>query len=181
VTAFRPTRLLAALALFAACLALAACGAEESKTGVHEGQPVELGDLEYNVLFARYLNPDDVEDREYLEGQPAPTADQLYLGVFVQVVNNSKESEEAIPEDWILLDSEENEYHPLESESAYALRLGDSVGPEDQVPALDSTPEVGPIEGSMVLFVISDETTEARPLELEIPGEDGPAIVELDI
>ena len=33
----------------------------------------------------------------------------------------------------------------------------------------------------MVLFSITDEATEERPLELEIPGEDGPAKVELDI
>jgi hypothetical protein len=174
----RPSLALAGLAF---CLALASCGLEESKTDIREGEPVELGDLQYNVLFARYLNPDDVEDREYLIGQPAPQPDQLYLGVFVQVLNKSKESGQTIPPDWTLVDSEDKEYFPLPSESPYALRLGGRVGPEDQVPALDSTPEVGPIEGSMVLFVITDETTEYRPLELEIPGEDGPAIVELDI
>jgi hypothetical protein len=177
----RPSRLLAALAAFAACLVLAACGSEESKTGIREGEPVELGDLQYNVLFARFLNPDDVEDHEYLAGQPELEPDQIYLGVFIQVLNKNKEGPETLPTDFTLLDSEDTEYHPLESDSAYALRLGGSVGPEDQVPALDSTAEVGPIEGSMVLYVITDETTERRPLELEIPGEDGPAIVELDI
>lgn len=181
MNASRLTRLLAAAVALAACLALAACGVEESKTDIREGQPVELGDLEYNVLFARFLNPDDVEDREYLVGQPAPEPDQIYLGVFVQILNKGKESAQTIPADWTLVDSQENEYFPLPSESTYALRLGDSVGPEDEVPAIDSTPEVGPIEGSMVLFSITDETTEARPLELQIPGEDGPAIVELDI
>lgn len=181
MTAPRITRLLGAVVALAACLALAACGLDESKTDIREGEPVELGELQYNVLFARFLNPDDVEDSEYLVGQPQLEPDQLYLGVFMQLLNKDKESSQTIPADLTLIDSEENEYFPLPSESAYALRLGGSVGPEDQVPALDSTAEVGPIEGSMVLYVITEETTEARPLELEIPGEDGPAIVELDI
>jgi hypothetical protein len=181
VSSRRCTSLLGAFAALAAGLVLVACGLDESKTDIREGEPVELGELQYNVLFARYLNPDDVEDREYLVGQPAPEPDQLYLGVFVQVLNKGKESAETIPPDWTLVDSKDNEYFPLPSESAYALRLGGSVGPEDQVPALDSTAQVGPIQGSMVLFVITDETTEARPLELEIPGDDGPAIVELDV
>ncbi len=181
MTAPRLTRLLAALAALSLCVTLGACGLDESKTDIREGVPVELGELQYNVLFARYLNPDDVEDREYLVGQPAPGPDQLYLGVFVQILNKDKESAQTIPADLTLVDSEENEFFPLPSESPYALRLGGSVGPEDQVPALDSVAEIGPIEGSMVLFSITDETTEARPLELFIPGEDGPAIVELDV
>lgn len=181
MTPSRLTRLFGALAALAICLALAACGLDESKSDIREGEPVELGGLQYNVLFARYLNPDDVEDREYLVGQPAPAPDQLYLGVFVQVLNKDKENAQTIPPEWTLIDSQEEEYFPLLSESSYALRLGGSVGPEDQVPALDSTAQVGPIQGSMVLFVISDETTEARPLELLIPGEDGPATVELDV
>ena len=156
------------------------CGASDEGLEVEEGVPVELGELQYTVLFSRFLNPDDVEDREYLLGQPAPTPDQLYLGVFVQILNKNKEESEAIPADWVVTDTEHNEYRPLPSESSYALRLGAAVGPEDQVPALDSTPNVGPIAGSLVLFSIPDSATENRPLELTIPGEGGPATVELD-
>jgi hypothetical protein len=173
-------RLLAAGAAFVVCLAIAACGAEDESLEVEEGVPVELGELQYTVLFSRFLNPEDVEDREYLVGQPAPTPEQLYLGVFVQVLNKSKEDSQTIPPAWIVTDTEHNEYRPLPSESPYALRLGASVGAEDQVPALDSTPDVGPIAGSLLLFLIPDSATDSRPLELTIPGQGGPATVELD-
>jgi hypothetical protein len=176
-----PARLLTAIGVLAIALAVTACGASEDETHVSEGEPVELGPLEYNVLFSRFLNPDDVEDRAYLVGQPPPPPDQDYLGVFVQVVNEDDENAHEIPTDWTLLDSSDNEYHPVPSQSPYALHLGASIGPDDEVPALDSSPQVGPIEGSLVLFLVPDSVTEDRPLELTCPGEGGPATVELDV
>ena len=167
-------------ALLALSPALVACGASNDETDVSEGIPVELGDLQYNVLFSRYLNPNDVEDREYLLGQPPPGPEQLYLGVFVQIVNKNKDAPEQIPSGWVVNDTEDKTYSPLPSESPYALSLDTPVGAEDQVPALDSTPQVGPISGSMVLFAIPDSATDNRPLELTIPGPEGTATVRLD-
>jgi hypothetical protein len=172
--------LLPALAVLALSAGLAACGTTEDKQDLAEGEPFELGELQYNVLFSRFLNPDDIEDAEYLAGQPPPDPDQLYLGVFVQILNKNKESPETIPSGWVVTDTDENNYLPLPSESPYALHFDSQIPPEDQVPALDSTPEVGPIAGSMVLFTIPDIATESRPLELIIPGEGGPAKVHLD-
>jgi len=173
--------LAAVVALSLASIALAACGSsEDEKTGLIEGEPVELGNLEYNVLFSRFLNPNDVEDSQYLVGQPAPKSDELYLGVFMQVQNTGDESEQ-LPSSVTVSDTEDQVYRPLPSDSPYALQLGAPVGVEDQVPAIDSPPQVGPIEGSMVLFRIADQSTEDRPLTLLIPGEGGPAEVELDI
>jgi hypothetical protein len=183
MTVSRPGRalcLLAALAALALPLALGACGVKEG-TDVSEGQPVQLGELQYNVVFSRLLNPDDVEDAEYLTGQPAPKPDQLYLGVFVQILNKSHSDSLAIPSGWTITDTDGTNYYPLPSDSPYALKLGDKVGPEDQAPAEDSTPEVGPIEGAMVLFTIPDAATELRPLTLSIPGSGGPAEIELDM
>ncbi len=171
--------LVAALASFLAVLALAACGEEEKE--VFEGEPVELGELEWNVLFSRFLNIDDVEDREYLVGLPEPPADAAYLGVFVEVANEDEDSAHPLPEVLNVIDTEHKVYESIPSESLYALRLGTEVGPEDQVPTVDSTAQVGPIKGSMILFLIPDEAAENRPLELEIPGQDGPATVELDL
>lgn len=42
-------------------LAIAACGEEETHEVV-EGEPLELGELSYNVQLTRFLNPDDPED-----------------------------------------------------------------------------------------------------------------------
>lgn len=172
--------LLAALALCVAALALVACGDEE-KEGLMEGEPVELGELEWNVLFSRFLNPNDVEDREYLVGLPEPPADAAYLGVFVEVMNEDSDSAHLLPASLTVTDTEHQAYDSIPSESAYALRLGTAVDPEGEVPEIDSTAQVGPIKGSMALFLIPDEASENRPLELVIPGQDGPATVDLDI
>ena len=177
----RLLRLLPALAVLALSAALVACNTSEDKANLSEGQPVQLGDLQYNVVFSRVLNPNDTEDHEYLVGQPAPKPDQLYLGVFVQILNKNKNSPVTVPSGWTITDTDHNVCYPLPSRSPYALHLGSPIGPEDQAPALDSTPQVGPIEGSMVLFSIPDSATEVRPVTLIIPGQGGPAEVELDI
>jgi hypothetical protein len=162
--------------------ALTACGGSTTNDlNVTEGQPVQLGDLQYNVLFSRFLDPYDLEDREYLVGQPPPTANQLYLGVFVQIINKNKDSSTVLPSGWTVVDTEHNRYQPLPSQSPYALHLGEPLGPDDQAPALDSPAQSGPIEGSLVLFSVPDAATQNRPLELLIPGPGGPATVTLDI
>jgi hypothetical protein len=176
----RPLLLIAAVALLLLSIGVSACGKEENSKDTVEGVPVELGDMQYKVLFSRFLNPYDVEDREYLVGQPAPGADSHYLGVFVQIVNKSKDTDGTIPSGWVINDTQDDSYFPVTSKSPYALAFGDSVGPEDQVPALDSTPQGGPIGGSMILFEIPDSANDNRPLEMEIPTPDGTARVRLD-
>ena len=53
--------------------AFAGCGIDdyihEAET---EGVYVDVGNLVYQVQLSRFLNPDDVEDREYLMGLPPP-------------------------------------------------------------------------------------------------------------
>jgi hypothetical protein len=59
----------ALLAALVACLAaLAGCGAEEEEGHAVEGEPLELGELLYNVQITRFLNEESIEDRAYLEG-----------------------------------------------------------------------------------------------------------------
>jgi hypothetical protein len=180
MTARRLIRILPAIAVLAAAAALAGCGASGT-TSVSEGEPVQLGNLQYNVLFSRFLNPDDVEDHAYLVGQPASGPDHLYLGVFLEIINKDKGARQTIPSDMYVVDTQHNTYDPLPTKSPYALRLGGSIGPEDQAPALDSTPQVGPIGGSLVLFLIPTAASQDRPLKMIIPGTDGPATVQLDI
>ncbi len=179
----RPLRALAAALLAVGLsLAIAACGSSsEEKTGLAEGEPVSLGNLQYNVVFSRFLNPHDIEDHEYLVGQAPPPADGAYLGVFVQIINKSHDRHEPIPGEFKVVDTEDQEFTSLASDSIYALPLGGSIGPEDVAPALDSTPQVGPIGASLVLFEIPDAAAENRPLQFVIPGTDGPASIDLDI
>lgn len=173
--------LLVAMALgLLASLAFAACGSEH-ELEVAEGEPVELGNLHYNVVFSRFLNPEDTEDSAYLVGQPPPAEGESYFGIFVQVENEGDEAQR-LPESFTITDISGAEYEAIESESLYALRLGARVGPEDEIPALDSTPRQGPIQGSLVLFEIPQSAAENRPLVLEIPGPaDEHAEVTLDL
>jgi hypothetical protein len=160
---------------------LAGCGAEVDEVDVAEGEPLELGPLHYNVVISRFLNPDDTEDKLYLVGQPPPAAGQLYLAVFMQVQNEG-DDEQSIPSDFTVVDTLDNRYRPIESDSDYALELGGRIGPDEGLPLPDSAAGSGPIQGLMVLFKINDASTENRPLDLEVPsitGENGR--VELDI
>ena len=172
---------LAALTLVLLALGTTACGYESHETEVVEGEPVALGDLQFNVTFSRFLNPADNEDSAYVVGQPEPPPGSTYFGVFFEVQNESNETR-TLPTEMHITDADGEKYEPLESESLYALEFGGEVEPEEQVPVLDSTAQLGAIEGSLVLFLLPEEASENRPLILHIPGEDGEeAEVTLDL
>lgn len=173
--------LLAALALALVSVGVAACGYESHETEVVEGEPVELGELKFNVTFSRFLNPADNEDSAYLVGQPPPPDGSSYFGVFFEVQNESSEPQ-TLPETLHITDADKETYDLIESESLYALELGGEVEPEEQVPVLDSTAQLGAIEGALTLFLLPEEASENRPLILHIPGPgDEEAEVTLDL
>ena len=172
---------LAVLALAAFALGLSACGYESHETEVVEGEPVELGELSYNVTFSRYLNPNDTEDSAYLVGQEEAPPGYSYFGVFFEVQNESEEPQR-LPDSLKITDADHNEFEALPSESLYALELGGDVEEQEQIPVLDSTAQLGPIEGALALFLLPESVNEARPLIMHIPGPDGePAEVTLDL
>jgi hypothetical protein len=179
----RVQRLIGSLAVAAvvgiASLAAAGCG-EEEELDVIEGEPVELGEVRYNVQITRFLNPDDPEDAAYLEGEPDPPSGKAYLAVFMTVENEGDESVK-IPEHFEVLDTRDGVYEPVESESPFALAPGTTLGPGAELPAPDTPASSGPIKGAMVLFLVDEFVTENRPLELEIPTAAGDGRVELDI
>jgi len=170
----------ALLALVFAAFALSACGYESDEKEVVEGEPVTLGELKYNVIFSRFLNPDDNEDSAYLVGQPTPPPGSAYFGVFFEVQNESEEVQ-TLADELTIHDADHEAFTAIESESLYALPLGGEVESQEQIPVLDSTPETGPIEGSLALFELPASASENRPLTLEIPGPGGPAEVTLDL
>jgi hypothetical protein len=171
--------LLAALLLVAA-FALAACGYSSDSKDVAEGEPVTLGELQYNVVFSRFLNPKDNEDSAYLVGQPEPPEGHTYFGVFVEVQNESEEPQ-TLADSFTITDAGHQTFEAIPSESLYALPFGGEVESQEQIPVLDSTAQQGPIEGSLVLFELPASASENRPLTLSIPGPEGPAAVTLDL
>lgn len=172
--------LFAALVLAAAAFGLSACGHSSDSKEVVEGEPVELGELQYNVVFSRFLNPSDNEDSAYLVGQPQLPPGHTYFGVFLEVQNESEEPQ-TLASSFTITDAGHQTFDAIPSESLYALPFGGKVESQEQIPILDSTPQEGPIEGSLVLFDLPAGASESRPLTLEIPGPEGPAEVTLDL
>ena len=164
--------LLAMLVLAAVVVSITACGYESTETDVVEGEPVKLGDIHYNVIFSRYLNPNDTEDSAYLVGQAPPEPQTTYFGVFFEVQNETEETK-PLPDKFTIEDSDHEVFDSLASESLYAFPMGGEVEEHEQIPVLDSTPEQGPIEGSVVLFLLPDDASQNRPLVLEIHSPDG--------
>jgi hypothetical protein len=179
------TRLGAALALAAALLAglvLSGCDTNPEDTlSANEGEAMQLGDLLYNVQITRFLNPSDGEDKAYLAGQPPPPNDKFYLGVFMQIINQSDTTQQ-VPTDFRVVDTAGAEFKPLPSRSLFALDLGGKVPANTELPEPETTAANGPIQGAMVLFLIDRSAVEDRPLTLHIPSSTGQVgRVELDI
>jgi len=202
-----PLAIFLALVLCAAFV-VAGCG-EEEELQVVEGEPLELGEVSYNVQITRFLNPGDSEDEGYLAGQQPPKPGEAYLGVFLTIENDGDE-EADVPYAFKVRDTQAAEnsshglgiYDPIPSSSVYALQLPGqdesasggfeegavedlqptTIPAGDELPVANSTAATGVIGGAMLLFLVDQEVAENRPLELEVPGEGGErGFIELDI
>jgi hypothetical protein len=161
---------------------LAACGEEHPGVDepAREGLALELDGVDYNVFITRQLNPRVAPDGAYVTDE-APPGETLY-GVFIQVCNNSDEAHETVS-DFIVKDNQENEFEPeeLPADNAFAYSPR-TLDPKECIPEAGSVAQLGPSAGSMLLFQLPLETTENRPLELEIEAESGEKLTfELDI
>jgi hypothetical protein len=180
----RPNRfvslLLAALVPVAIAVTFSACGYENESKDVVEGEVVKLGELKYQVIFSRFLNPNDNEDAAYLVGQPPPPKGSTYFGVFLEVQNKSEETQK-LADSFKITDAGNQTFEAIPSESLYAFPTGGEVEPQEPIPPPDSTPQQGPIEGSLVLFQLPSSASENRPLTLSIGSPEGPGKVTLDL
>lgn len=172
--------LLAALAATVLALSVSACGYSNDSRDVVEGEVVKLGELKYQVIFSRFLNINDNEDSAYLVGQPPPPKGSSYFGVFLEVQNKSEHNQK-LAGAFKITDADGETFGAIPSESLYAFPFGGEVEPQEPIPSPDSTPQQGPIEGSLVLFELPPAASENRPLTLSIPSPEGPAEVTLDL
>jgi hypothetical protein len=170
------------LALLAA-VPVAGCGEEEGEDALEsvEGEPLHLDELIYNVAITRFLNPELTSDAEYLVGQEPEPPGQSYLGVFLRITNESDDEDFESAGGYLVTDASGRQYEPLPSESPYALEIGAPVPADSSLPGADTTAAEGPIQGAMLLFLVDDDVSENRPLELEIEAGSGTGVVELDI
>ena len=177
----RPRVLTFALLLLAlvALPVLAGCG-DDKETEVNEGEPLELGDLSYNVQITRFLNPSSTEDATYLEGAPPLKEGEQYLAVFMQI-DNDGDDEAVVPYPFKIVDTRGNIYVQDRVENDFALVPGTPIPPDGTVPGDETAARNSPIEGSMILFRIPETATENRPLQLQVLGSDETGEIELDL
>jgi hypothetical protein len=185
----RATRLTAILAALCAVAATGCGNKHETVTqGETEGIYLDVGELKYQIQISRYLNAADVEDRAYLEGLPAnaeqPAGDETWFGVFMRVQN---ESDETVPpaRTFEIHDTQENVYRPIPLDTnvnVFAYKP-DPIPPKSLIPAPDSAAAEGVIQGSLLLFRMTNESLQNRPLEFVIKGGagGGEATVDLDV
>ena len=185
------TRLLMVLAL-AGALALAGCGNKlETRTqGETEGIYIDIGELRYQVQLSRIINQHAVYDRVFLRGLPAgtlqPKADEAWFGVWLRVQNTTSEQTLPAAEDFMIVDTQENEFEPVEidpAENVFAYAPVE-LGPNTILPDPQSPAGEGVIQGSLLLFKLTNEALQNRPLEFKIQSPenlDEVGIVDLDV
>jgi hypothetical protein len=175
------------LALVLALLAVVAagCGHDENEataiqqTAETEGLYLDVNGLKYQIQLSRYMNPADVEDQEYLvglgENAAAPGGDEIYFGVWVRVENVSEDETLPAASEWAIHDTQENIYRPIPLDTdinPFAFEPVD-VPPKTVIPLASSAAGQGPIQGSLLLFKIRNESFQNRPLELKFSNGGG--------
>jgi hypothetical protein len=171
--------------------ALAGCGAARhpsDATAENNGYYVTAGQLYYQLQVSRELNQFATEDAQYLTGLPsgtaAPSATQLWYGVFLRAMNNGNQPHQST-DSFDIKDTQGNKYFPLPLNSTaneYAW-TSMQLGPHGVQPGPDTTAFSGPTQGSELLFKLSTSVYNNRPLTLEIhvPGSSKISQISLDL
>lgn len=167
------------IALATALFAVVATGCGESEgtgaqqTAETEGIYLDVNGLKYQIEMSRYMNPADVEDREYLiglpESAPPPAEDEIYFSVWVRVENTSEDETRPAASTWEIHDTQDNVYRPIPIDTdinPFAFEPVD-VPPKTVIPLPSTAAGQGPIQGLMLLFKIRNESFQNRPLELK--------------
>jgi hypothetical protein len=176
--------------LLALIAALAGCGnkVETRTSGDTEGIYIDVGELKYQVQMSRILNPSDTEDRVYLAGLPAGTAQpgggEAWFGVWMRVENTN--SDKALPaaKEFSITDTQGNEFKPVSLENNPFAYAPSTVGPKSVSPNQNSVAGEGVQQGSLILFKLTTEAIANRPLEFKITNPADPANtgrVDLDV
>ncbi len=187
----RPARVLFLLALAAASvLALAGCANKiETRTiGQTEGLYIDVGRLKYQVQLSRIINPNDEEDRAYLAGLPAGTAqpksDEAWFGVWMRVENVRSKQTLPAAEEFEISDTQAHTFTPIRLENNPFAYQAQDLGPKTIVPSSNSPAGEGVIQGELILFKLTTEALANRPLEFKIQSPttaDDVGVVDLDV
>ena len=183
-------RLAVLLVLLACGLVAAGCGNKEETItqGDTEGIYIDIDEMKYQVQISRYMNENDIEDRDYLKGLPVnteqPGGDETWFGVFLRVQNETDE-ERAPANEFEIVDTQENVYRPIPLDPTVNGFAYDPqpIPPHSVIPAPDSAAAHGVIQGSLLLFKVKTDSLQNRPLEFRLKrrGVDETGVVDLDV
>ena len=189
----RPLRPLTLLAVLLAGGGLAACGNHHDEDAQlqkieSEGFYLSLGELKYQVQGSRQLNPDDTQDRALLNGVPAAQQklepEEVWFGVFMQVENESDEPLRPA-RDIEIIDTQEDVFKPIELEQTnlFAYRADDPIPGGEIAPAPDTAGFNTANQGSLLLFRLTLDALDNRPLELKMESStnEQTGIIDLDV
>jgi hypothetical protein len=176
--------------LLGAALALSGCGnkLDVRTVGETEGLYIDVGDLKYQIQLSRIINPRDTEDQHYLTGLPAgtlePNADEAWFGVWIRAQNTTSEQSFDTAQDFEIVDTQENTFEPIELEENEWAYMPRRLGPNTVLPDSQEPAGQGPVQGSLILFKLTNEALQNRPLEFKIKNPTNPddvGIVDLDV
>jgi hypothetical protein len=186
----RPLRaLLLPVIAAASMLALAGCGNQTETVTVAktEGIYLDVGELKYQVQMSRIINPNDVEDKTYLEGLPPgttqPGSDEAWFGVWMRVQNTTDSKTLTAADTFEIVDTQEHRFTPVELKNPFAY-AAQELTPQTVVPSPNSAAGEGVQQGSLILFKVTTEALANRPLEFKIQSPalpDDVGIVDLDV
>ena len=176
----------AAFALFAA-----GCGNKEQIRSFSdsEGNYLDLGGLKYQVQISRQLNPNDVEDHNYLTGVPRTLSSlspgDSWFAVFIRVENTGDKYLPAA-DSFTLKDTQGNTFLPVPIARTNPFSYhGGFVAPKGNLPPNQSPAQLNEsINGSLVLFKVPNSSYANRPLEFTIKDPRNPrstATVDIDV
>ena len=186
-----PAVLRRVVVLAVCALAVAGCGNKEKETTFSdtEGMYLDLGGLKYQVQISRQLNPQDVEDHNYLTGVPRELSrlapGDSWFAVFIRVENGSDKYRQAAGS-FTLKDTQDNTFLPVPVARTKPFGYhGGFVAPKNTLPPAQSPAQLNEsIGGAMVLFKVPNASYANRPLELTIRNPKNPrdtASVDLDV
>jgi len=173
-------------------LGLASCGSGSGEgqgrsfEAQQEGMYIDFEGLTYQVQLSRFLNPGDIEDREYLMGLPEGIpkelpGDEIWFGVWMRVKNYA--GEPLTPTStFTIVDTEGTEFRPVPLNRASNPFGYEPIPLQNAqvLPTPDSAAASGPIQGSLILFRLKTDSLQNRPLQLQI-GNSEPAKMDLDL
>jgi hypothetical protein len=159
--------------------AFAGCGNKTATISVAEteGVYVDVGGLTYQVQMSRYLNPYDPEDKEYLRGLPSDTSPippkgKTWFGVWMRVKNYSDEALKT-SDSFRIIDTENEEFFPIHQDPLTNPFVYEPLVLQHAqvLPPPDTAAASGVIQGSLILFQLTTQSLQNRPLRLEIEQE----------